>query len=170
MLPLHDSWSLWNHPLDEHDWTIHGYKKLCIFDTVEHFWGIFDNINIETSMIFIMKQNTLPLWESPENINGGSWSFMVSGENMKKTFCLLSSGILGNKLTIHINNMQFINGFSVTPKFNSFIIKIWCSKYIDDFDKSFLDGINHTMMFKPHKKNIVIHVKNAKKINNASRN
>jgi hypothetical protein len=117
-----------------------------------------------------MKQNFLPLWESPENINGGSWSFMVSKEHMEKTFYLLSSSILGNQLTLDVENMNYINGLSVTPKSNSFIIKIWCSKYIEDFDNSFLKGIHQSMIFKPHKKNIVIHVKHAKKINKNSYN
>jgi hypothetical protein len=168
MLVLNDNWSLWNHSLDEHDWTINGYKKICIFNTIEQFWGVFDHINIETSMIFLMKQHSLPLWESPENVNGGSWSFMVSKEDMKDTFYLLSSGILGNQLTIDVSDMIYINGLSVTPKFNSFIIKIWCSKYIESFDNSFLKGIRPSMLFKPHRKNIVIHVKHAKKINKNS--
>jgi hypothetical protein len=163
MLALQDSWSLWNHSLDENDWGISGYKKICVFNTIEHFWGVFDNINIQTSMIFLMKNNSLPLWESPENIDGGSWSFMVDKEHMSNTFYLLSSGILCNQLMTNLDDMNFINGLSITPKFNSFIIKIWCSKYIENFHVSFLGGIRESMIFKPHKKNIVIHERHAKK-------
>jgi hypothetical protein len=160
---LNDNWSLWNHSLNENDWTINGYKKICIFNSINEYWGAYDNINIRTSMVFLMKNECLPLWEHPDNINGGSWSFMVDKEDMEHIFLTLSAAILCNKLTINSSNMNFINGLSVTPKSTSFIIKIWCSMYFDDFDKELLKGIRQTMIFKPHKKNIGIHVKHAKK-------
>lgn len=162
-MPLNSFWTLWYHSLNEKRWDLSSYQKLVVIKTPEDFWRVFSNINIKTGMLFLMRENTPPLWESPENIQGGAWSFMVnSDKNIENIFHNIASGILGESLISNEKYMKLITGLTVTPKSNSFIVKIWTSKYNDSiiFDQTYLaETANTNMLFKHHKKNLGMYKK-----------
>ena len=156
---LNSFWTLWYHALDEKKWDLSSYQKLAIIKSREEFWSVFNNLNMKTGMLFLMRKNIPPLWESSENINGGAWSFMVSSNKpIENIFYHLASGILGESIIDKPTHMNQINGLSITPKSDSFILKIWTSISHSEnitFNSSyFINNINQNMIFKHHKKNL----------------
>eukprot|EP00759_Apiculatamorpha_spiralis_P059353 PhF_6_TR9921/c0_g2_i1/m.15105/K03259/EIF4E; translation initiation factor 4E len=83
------------HPL-EHKWILwYDFNKnrgaawedslvqVSTFDTVEDFWGTFNNIKRPSSLefganYFMFKQGVRPAWEDPQNEHGGKWQFTLS--------------------------------------------------------------------------------------------
>ena len=57
-------------------------KKTGTFGTVEHAWGVFDNLWYPNEMLvgydyMIFKEDIKPEWEDEKNLNGGRWSLCV---------------------------------------------------------------------------------------------
>ena len=141
MYKLNNEWSCWIHYQNDNNWTIDGYKKITnlksLHDSVLLIENLHENI-IKKTMLFFMKDNVLPLWESDDNINGGSFSYKISNNILINTFKGLLYKILGNTIIndeIMLNN---INGISISPKKNFCIIKIWIK------DKNLLNDYNLT--------------------------
>lgn len=167
-MELNSKWTLWFHSLSENKWDLSSYIKLCYITNIEEFWSVFNNINIKTGMLFLMKDNIPPMWESKENIDGGSWSFMIN-ENSKveDIFLSICSGVLGCNL-LPENEMKSITGVTITPKRNAFIIKIWSSKNNQasiQFNTEYISKETlESIVFKNHKKNLGLnHVKDTGK-------
>jgi hypothetical protein len=117
-------WILYYHETCEKKWTKESYINVCEFNSVEEFWKFFNNFNfLHNGMLFFMRKNIFPLWEEPENINGGSWSIKIPKQDASDLWLELMLGLIGEYLTNE--NMDDINGISITPKPKASIIKIW---------------------------------------------
>lgn len=117
-------WVLYYHSTTDKDWTKKSYQKIWEFHTVEEFWQFFNNFNyLHDGMFFFMRQNVFPLWEEPENINGGSWSIKLSRKMTNDWWQELMMSLIGEYFTD--TYLKDINGISITPKPNSSLIKIW---------------------------------------------
>ncbi|KAI8816696.1 putative eukaryotic initiation factor 4E [Fimicolochytrium jonesii] len=79
--PLQNRWTLWfDNPQKRtgmHNWE-KSLKNLITFDTVEDFWGVYNNI-VNSSQLahganyHLFKEGVRPMWEDPMNENGGKW-------------------------------------------------------------------------------------------------
>ena len=141
MYKLNNEWTSWIHYQNDNNWTIDGYKKISnfksLYDSVLLIENLHENI-IKKTMLFFMKDNILPLWESEDNINGGSFSYKINNNIVVNIFKSLLYKILGNTIIndeIMLNNL---NGISISPKKNFCIIKIWIK------DKNLLNDYNLT--------------------------
>ena len=165
-LTFNSKWTLWHHSVQEKNWELTSYNKLICIENTSEFWNTIEHINLETSMLFLMRENILPLWESPDNISGGSWSFMIENNNAGdiltpnkavELFKDFAIGMVGENL-IETNTPEtnlLVNGISITPKTNSYIIKIWAKKFIEPrlLNKTFITPeIQEKMIFRYHKK------------------
>ncbi|KAG0223825.1 translation initiation factor eIF 4e-like domain-containing protein [Mortierella sp. GBAus27b] len=83
--PLHNSWTLWfDNPGKKstaNTWE-QSLKELITFDTVEDFWGVYNNImkvcDLGTNSNYhLFKQGIKPMWEDPANKKGGKWSIQL---------------------------------------------------------------------------------------------
>ncbi|KAK3825943.1 MAG: translation initiation factor eIF 4e-like domain-containing protein [Benniella sp.] len=83
--PLHNSWTLWfDNPgkkSNSNTWE-QSLKELITFDTVEDFWGVYNNIMkvcdlAVSSNYHLFKQGIKPMWEDPANKRGGKWSIQL---------------------------------------------------------------------------------------------
>ena len=85
---LSNTWVLWFHDPCDTEWGLESYQNIFEFDTIEHFWNLFNNLDknlITQGMFFIMKKNIVPLWEDEKNENGGCWSYRIQKEiHMKR--------------------------------------------------------------------------------------
>ena len=122
---LNDSWILWYHDPNDLNWDLASYKQVSEIKTISDFWNTYEFIQnniIENSMFFIMREGIEPLWEDPQNVNGGCWSFKISKGNIKKYWTELSIYLLGENIT---KKEKLVNGLSISPKKTFCIIKIW---------------------------------------------
>ena len=51
-------------------------------------------------MLFLMKDDILPIWEDPENINGSSVSFKISGEDVVNDWNNIILNVITNDIYI----------------------------------------------------------------------
>ena len=123
---LNCNWTLWYHDPNDIKWTIDSYKIVSNIKTINDFWNTYEFIEnsiIENSMFFIMRDGIQPLWEDPNNVNGGCWSFKIPKGNIKKYWSELSIYLLGENITN--KKEKLVNGLSISPKKTFCIIKIW---------------------------------------------
>ena len=75
-------------------------------------------------MFFMMRGNIEPVYEDPENLKGGSWSYIVPGREVNDTFVHVLSKMIGETL---VNSKDFdeIKGISLVPKKGTSILKVW---------------------------------------------
>ncbi len=127
---LRDKWVLWFHRVDDDNWKEDSYIKVYEMDTVEDLIFVLREIpNITSGMFFFMKDGIFPTYEDPLNRNGGYWSLRVSKKDSMDVWQSLIYHICVDKLTKDPNMNELINGFTVSPKINNCIFKIWNRDY-----------------------------------------
>ena len=124
---------LWYHSVTDKSWAKSSYINLCQdipdknIKNANELWSIFhalDN-NFTAGMFFLMKDGILPMFEDPQNSNGGYWSFKVSKKESNSVWMKLTAGLVGNSLTLNSENMKCITGISISPKISNCVMKIW---------------------------------------------
>ncbi|KAE9963453.1 hypothetical protein BLS_009272 [Venturia inaequalis] len=80
--PLMNKWTLWftKPPTGKNDNWNELLKQVISFDSVEEFWGIYNNITpasdlAQKSDYHLFKEGVRPEWEDPQNKHGGKWAF-----------------------------------------------------------------------------------------------
>lgn len=131
MNKLNNDWTCWIHYQNDNDWTLESYKLISKFSYLKEIALFIENLHesiIKKTMVFFMKDNILPLWETQDNIDGGCFSYKISNNNIVAIFKILLYKIVGNTLIDDENINNNINGLSISPKKNFCIIKIWMKK------------------------------------------
>lgn len=124
---LNDKWAIYFHDPFDHNWDLSSYILISVVETVEDFVEIYSSYEelFYNGMFFIMRENITPRWEDENNKDGGCFSFKVSKCLMQDKLFELCAQTLGEtigKTTILSKN---INGISICPKKNYYIIRIW---------------------------------------------
>ena len=124
---LNDIWSFYFHDPYNIDWSISSFKFICNISNINDFIKVYLTYKdiIFKGMFFIMREHVQPIWEDENNINGGCFSLKIYKENIQEKLFELSALLLGENLgkTDEISNN--INGISISPKKNYYIIRIW---------------------------------------------
>ncbi len=133
-------WNVWIHKNASNDWSITGYDKIMTISNIKNFWEFlnnFDKINYLDNQIFIMRDNILPIWETPENRDGGAAIIRLKHTepnllNIWSDVCLLT---MNEQICPIVNE---INGISFNLKSDLVVIKIWnrngqyeCNKFLN---------------------------------------
>lgn len=127
---LSDIWYVWYHHVNDDNWNEDSYTKVCELKTVEDYWKLMNTIDNYTSgMFFIMRESVFPRWEDINNMDGGYWTFRVAKKDSNDIWSHMLAHIIGNTLTKKADDMEIINGISISPKINNCIIKIWNNDY-----------------------------------------
>jgi hypothetical protein len=99
-------------------------------------------------MFFFMKNGIHPVYEDEKNKNGGYWSFRITKKDSFELWEKIIFYLTIDKITNQNNDL--INGFSVSPKINNCIFKIWNCDYhkmkIEDLRKD-LDFVKYDEIF-----------------------
>jgi hypothetical protein len=74
-------------------------------------------------MFFFMRRGFKPLWDSPENEAGGSWSKKVEAHIGYETFVDMMVHCISNELIT--TRPETLAGITISPKGAFSIIKIW---------------------------------------------
>jgi hypothetical protein len=125
---LSGNWKLWAHLPHDTDWSANSYKGIFMFSTVENTIAITEtlpDVLIKNCMLFIMKENILPMWEDPKNREGGCFSYKISNKNVCEVWKELTYVLLGGCVSSNAQFVKNVNGITISPKKNFCIIKIW---------------------------------------------
>ena len=143
---FNNSWNIWVHSLKSNNWDISSYIHYYSIHNFIDFWKIYNNFpNIHNYSFFLFKNNIKPIYEDINNINGGYFSIKISNKNAFYLWLNLSIDLLTLNLN---NNINIINGLSITKKSYFFIIKIWISniKYNNINIFNFNNNIYHNFI------------------------
>lgn len=127
---LNDTWNVYVHFSHDTNWDLSSYKKMMTINSVEEAVAFLNSIPdsiLKNTMLFNMKNNIKPIWEDPNNKNGGCFSFKVSNKNIQKVWNNLNYAILGNTISDNKDFISKINGITISPKKTFCIMKIWMS-------------------------------------------
>lgn len=125
---LNSRWNVWIHEFTDDNWKLNSYKNIYQFNTIEEFWSLANEIKNIDVMFFIMRNEIKPIYEVPENTNGGQMTFICPLSILPKIFTELMVHLISEKIC---NNPLEINGISVTTRQTNGILKIW----VKDYDK-----------------------------------
>ena len=138
---LHSNWTFYLHLHDNREWNLESYKKIMSFNRAEDAILLNDEIHydlIKKSMMFLMKEDIHPMWEDPKNKDGGCFSFKVSNRDIETVWKHVYFHILGSSIMKNKENIQYINGITLSPKKKFCILKIWMNDcHLKDPNKSF---------------------------------
>lgn len=124
-IKLRDRYVLWCHDIYNKNWNISSYKRLCIIENVADFWKLFNNfhkLGMRFNHYFLMKDYTEPTWEHVSNRGGGICSFKMDLDDSPAVWSNLIIKMVCGMLCDQLDD---INGISISPKNNWGIIKIW---------------------------------------------
>ena len=126
-LYLNDIWSLYFHDPYDMNWDVNSYKFISTISSADDFINIYLTFKDLWSrgMFFIMSEHITPRWEDEYNCNGGCFSFKIFKEEFDIKWFDICSTILGETLGKTDTISENINGLSISPKKNYYIIRIW---------------------------------------------
>ena len=126
--PLYDKWVLWAHLPHDTDWGIRSYKKISVISNVEQMLSLYSILPeklIKNCMLFLMRDGIDPMWEHPDNRDGGCFSYKVGNKTVPQVWKNLSYTLVGETLTNNHKMGKIINGITISPKRSFCIIKVW---------------------------------------------
>jgi translation initiation factor 4E len=120
------TWVLWFFDPRNKSWALENYKKVADIQTPQQLWSVMRDIPKEAwqnNYFFFMRHGFRPIWEVPENQNGGSWSKKVSNENIQE----IAEELIVHSVTSHLvsTRPETLVGFSTSPKGEFNVVKIW---------------------------------------------
>lgn len=149
--PLYNIWTLWfDNPSHKSASAGKGSKdswgedlnKVVSFDSVEEFWGLYNNIIPPSELpqkanYYLFKEGIKPAWEDPANANGGKWSIQLPRDKSRASidqlwlFTMLSA--IGETLEKPITDgsTELITGVIMSARANFYRIAIWTRKSDD---------------------------------------
>ena len=125
---LSDKWTLWAHLPHDTDWSIKSYKQIFTVSNVEETIAITETlppILVQNCMLFWMREGIKPTWEDPKNRNGGCFSYKVVNKTVFDCWKELTYSTLGNTISKQMSFVDKVTGFTISPKKNFCIVKIW---------------------------------------------
>ena len=138
---LNSYWTVWVHKINCADWTLSGYQKIYVINSIGSFWRFFNNfqlINTYQNQIFIMREEIAPIWEDVNNKFGGICSVKIDSiqKGMKtdlstEVFALISLLIMNETF---VGQNKNLNGISYSVKKRSSLIKVWTKTFSEQQD------------------------------------
>ena len=126
--PFTNTWVLWYFDPRNKDWSLSNYKKIADLSTPQQLWTIIAAIPREAwecGYFFFMKKGFRPIWEVPENEQGGSWSKKIPTVDLYDIAVDLIVHSVVSADNIMLSKYENYVGFSTSPKGDFNIVKIW---------------------------------------------
>jgi hypothetical protein len=163
---LETPWQLWFFPSNGNwDSAYKDLRKIISIASVDDFWATFNYIttNEKEHKIsswgywYLFRENVPPIWESPENQEGGRFPFFNSDNNLLyELWLLLCMGAIGESLLLATEDNDNINGVEISG--NKGYVKLWMKKICEklQFDPQYKSRLDHlkvdvkTLTFHPN--------------------
>ena len=132
--PLAHRWTLWytKPPLPGQrgaDSWADNLKEVITFDSVEEFWGVYNNIAKATELsqkadYHLFKEGVRPEWEDKQNAKGGKWAFKGTSKDQLDNMWLYSMlAAIGE--TLEGDRDSEVMGLAVNIRKGFWRISIW---------------------------------------------
>jgi len=122
-------WDLYYHLPQDKTWELSSYKIIMgDIDRADKLVAINEAIPaniVRYCMLFVMRKGITPMWEDPQNRNGGCFSYKVINKQVVEVWKSLVYALCGESLATNPKYNGVINGITISPKKNFCIVKIW---------------------------------------------
>lgn len=126
---LQSSWNIYCHIPSNNDWSLSGYssvvKSISSLEEGIELCDIIPDALLRETIFFTMRENITPMWEDPQNVSGGSFSFKLLMKQAPEIYRNTFFALIGGFLCKDTKHDQFVNGISLSPKRNFCILKVW---------------------------------------------
>ncbi len=122
---LSNYWKFYFHRTDDSKWNRSSFVDIAKVASVEQYWSIQKELGhdiTESAYIFLMAGEVPPLWESHENVKGGSYSMRIPRRVAAEVWERYAAAMLAEDL---VPAPDRIVGMSIAPKKAHCIIKLW---------------------------------------------
>lgn len=151
---LSDKWVLWSHHINNQNWDLSSYSKICTIEYEEDFkWLVSNFPTLDEYILYLMRDGIAPIWEDPRNRNGGCFSYKLKKKFYSDIWTDFCRSLIYDYLTDDVNIAETITGLSINPR--TYTIKIWNNDKRLSNPKSinpptkFIDN-NYECIYKPH--------------------
>jgi hypothetical protein len=120
---------------------VHSYKYISQVRSLEELISIqkcFSDTLVKNCMLFLMRNNIMPVWEDCANMSGGCVSYRVGIDDIPSLWNQICNYVVSENITTNHDILQEINGITISPKKNFGILKIW----MKTCDYNTIDWIN----------------------------
>ncbi len=128
-LALEGKWVLYYHLPQDKNWEFDSFKIIMSdIDRADKLIALNESLPtkvVQYTMLFVMRKGIKPMWEDPQNKNGGCFSYKVSNKFVTDVWKSLFYALCGETLFIDPKKNKFANGITISPKKNFCIVKIW---------------------------------------------
>eukprot|EP01097_Dermamoeba_algensis_P004971 TRINITY_DN3168_c0_g1_i1.p1 TRINITY_DN3168_c0_g1~~TRINITY_DN3168_c0_g1_i1.p1 ORF type:complete len:229 (-),score=45.78 TRINITY_DN3168_c0_g1_i1:126-812(-) len=105
-------------------------QKLCTFNTIQGFWNCYNNLpEVEKlkakSSFHLMKHDIRPIWEDPNNVEGGFWAIRVKKEDTSHIWKELLLAAIGEQFSPVLAPDDDICGATVSIRQYDNIVQVW---------------------------------------------
>lgn len=106
-----------------------------------------ENIEQYTSGLFyLMREDIKPMLEDSSNFC--HWTYRIADYLSNQALIDMFVALVSNNLTRTPENMQYINGVSISPKIKNCILKIWINDPSFEPERNIVTQINETKLVK----------------------
>jgi len=151
-------WNLYYHLPQNKNWDLSSYKLILGgIETAEQLVAVADALPPNVAkycMLFVMRDGIMPMWEDPNNRNGGYFSYKVSNKFVPEVWKTLFYALCGETLSTNPRYNHLINGITISPKKNFCILKVWLRDLSMQDPKILIEIPNlsrNGVAFNPHK-------------------
>ena len=122
-------WDLYYHLPQDKNWDLASYKIIMgDIERADQLVALNETLPaniIRYCMLFGMRKGITPMWEDPQNRNGGCFSYKVINKQVVDVWKSLMYAMCGETLCVQSKHNALINGITISPKKNFCIVKIW---------------------------------------------
>ena len=123
---LNTPWTIYMHEIFDKNWDMDSYKEVWKINTILDFWTFFNNFrNLGGYQFFMMRGNAKPMYEDPVNKEGGSYSYVIPGQNVFDTSLFVMMKMIGETILDESVDFSNVTGLSLVPKRSTSILKVW---------------------------------------------
>ncbi|KAG0635158.1 translation initiation factor eIF 4e-like domain-containing protein [Tuber brumale] len=131
--PLMNKWTLWytkpSSNKGENNWN-DSLKEVVTFDSVEEFWGIYNNITKISDLSLksdyhLFKTGVRPEWEDQQNKHGGKWAYQFRDKRAPIDDLWLNVMLAAIGETLESDKDKEIMGAVVSVRRSLFRVGIW---------------------------------------------
>mmetsp|Transcript_27463 Transcript_27463/g.107470 ORF Transcript_27463/g.107470 Transcript_27463/m.107470 type:complete len:201 (-) Transcript_27463:515-1117(-) len=101
-------------------------KEIGSFGSIEDFWSFYSHLTRPNDLAvntdyYMFREPVKPLWEDPENKNGGRWTIRMKKGIANRAFEDMSICLIGEQF----DEYETVNGLALSVRYQEDVLSLW---------------------------------------------